>query len=209
MNLGHKLATSFETFGKTLDIELSYDTVLRMYDLQRDESIDETDKVDVSLRLLVKNYSAIKKAPIAAKAKALGQIFEQFIVIGKKAPQDDIKSVDFVQDARYIYASFMLDYHMDLYEQRGRLDWRKFISLFGGLSSRTKIREIIAIRTAEFPAATQHNAKAIQELQKAKAYYALDISAEEAEKNVQQGLARLFSTLSAQAIKAGETSGRR
>jgi hypothetical protein len=107
--------------------------------------------------------------------------------------------MDFEQDADYIYASFLMDYGVDLIEQQGRLDWRKFTAMLGGLSSRTKIRDVMAIRAAEVPELTAHNGKQIQELLKAKAHYALEISAEEAENNVQNALGSLFNTLSAQA----------
>ena len=211
MNLGRKLEMSFKAYGKTLKLELSFDTVLRMYDLQQSDEADE-DKVDVSLRLLVKNYRAIQKWPLAIKAQTLNEIFGKFIITDKKAPKDEMKTVDFLQDAKYIYASFMTDYGIDLYEQQGKLDWRKFIALFGGLSAKTKIRDVIAIRAMEIPNPNEDpkvaRAKQIQELQKAKAYYALEISAEESEQNVQKGLAQLFGTLSAQA-KAGENGVRR
>ena len=112
---------------------------------------------------------------------------------------DGGKVFDFVQDARYIYSSFLMDYGVDLVEQRGKLDWRKFIALFQGLSDRTKIREVMTIRQRKIPAPTKYNADEIRALQEAKAYYALEISAEEAEEQFQRGLNNLADTLMSKA----------
>jgi hypothetical protein len=94
-----------------------------------------------------------------------------------------------------------MDYGLDLIEQQGKLDWRKFIALFQGLSERTKIREIMAIRARKIPKYTKYNADEIRSLQEAKAFYALDISEEEAAKNLQRGLAKLAGTLRSRAVR--------
>ena len=61
----------------------------------------------------------------AEKAELLQQIFEQHIIVKSKNTGSNQKVVDFEQDARYIYASFLMDYGIDLVDQRGKLDWRK------------------------------------------------------------------------------------
>lgn len=197
MRLEYKLPIHLDIFGKHLWLNLTFDTVLRVYGLLGEDVLD-ADKTDVTLRLLVRNYRTIRRMPLYQKAQIFEAIFQQFIVSGKKNSDDGKKHMDFKQDADYIYASFLLDYGVDLIEQQRRLDWRKFMAMLSGLSSHTKIRDVMAIRAAEIPSPTEHNGKQIQELIKAKQHYALDVSAEEAEDNIQSGLAQLGAMLLAQ-----------
>ena len=61
------------------------------------------------------------------------------------------KSFDIEQDAEFIYASFLYDYNIDLFEQQGKLDYRKFIALLRSLSSDTKLQKVIEIREMDIP----------------------------------------------------------
>ena len=82
---------------------------------------------------------------------------------------------------------------------QGKLHWKKFISLFQGLSEQTKIREVIRIRNMDIPKFTGKNSKQIQEIQELKSYYALPVKGG----GGQQGLDALFSTLERMAAKNG------
>ncbi len=68
----------------------------------------------------------------------------------------------------------MQDYQIDLYDQVDKLDWRKFIYLFVGLSDKTKIMQVMSIRAREMPKPTKYNGEEISQLYKLKAYYSLD-----------------------------------
>jgi len=124
----------------------------------------------------------------------------------KKSNDDGEKVFDFNQDADYIFASFFMDYGIDLVEEKGKLDWRKFISLFSGLSDRTKIREVMSIRSREIPTPTKHNKEQIEALLKAKSYYALEMTEEEKEEKFQQGLDKLARTLEQRAVSKNAKS---
>jgi hypothetical protein len=204
------LPKALDICSRRLFLNLAFDNILRFYELQREEHVIDADKIDVSLRLLVRNYRRIKRLPLYQKSKILEAIFEQFISVEKKKQNDDTKCMDFIQDASYIYASFMLDYGIDLIEQQGKLDWRRFMALLGGLSDKTKLHEVISIRKAEIPDpnedAKQAQSRHIQKLREMKKYYALEFSVEEAQQQFQKGLGQLFSMLEA---KAGENNGAR
>lgn len=187
--------------GKEIILNLAFDVVIRMYDLLREDLFSDSEKLEISLQMLIKNYRKIKKMSIKDKVNIQKIILKNFISVKSKNTGDNEKTFDFNQDANYIYASFMLDYGIDLIEQQGLLDWRKFIALFQGLSDKTKIKEVMSIRTRKIPKQTQYNAEEIQSLQKAKAYYALEISAEEAEERFQIGLDKLAKTLEKRAVK--------
>ncbi len=202
MRLDYALENQLLIFGKRLDLNLAFDVVLRVDELQASQELD-INKVDVSLRLLVRNYKTVQNLPLAKKQKILEEIFDKFIDSHLKPSSEGVRTVDFKQDAVYIYSSFFADYGIDLHDMQGKLDWRKFIALFLGLSEKTKIREIMDIRARKMPAPTKYNAEERTTLQKLKQYYALEVSEEDAHKNVQKGLAKLFGTLSARA-KRGE-----
>ena len=91
-----------------------------------------------------------------------------------------------------------MDYGIDLTEQYNKLHWQKFVALFQGLSERTKMREVMSIRSKPVPKPDKYNQEYIRSLMELKAYYALDISQYERERNFQAGLKNLFETLKAQ-----------
>jgi hypothetical protein len=205
MLLERALETDLSIFGRRLHLNLAFDVVLRVTDLQSDEQEMDINKIDVGLQLLVCNYKTIRDLSITQKQTILNTIFDKFIDMHLKPWTGDGKrTTDFQQDAIYIYSAFMMDYGIDLYREQGRLDWRKFIALFLGLSAKTKIREIQAIRASKVPAPTKYNADEIRALREQKQYYALELTKEEAQNNVQQGLARLFGALVTKATKRSD-----
>ena len=106
-----------------------------------------------------------------------------------------MRVLDYKQDSMYIYSSFMADYGIDLFEQQGKLHWWKFVSLLSGLSEKSKMREIMGIRSRPLPEPNKYNQKEIANLIELKQYYALDISQDERERNFKQGIARLAENL--------------
>ena len=63
-------------------------------------------------------------------------------------PQSDqsVRSIDYIQDGEYIYASFMAAYGIDL-TAVDDMHWWKFKALLQGLPKETKMSEIIGYRT--------------------------------------------------------------
>src|SRR5690625_1778678 len=89
-----------------------------------------------------------------------------------KITDNDKKTHDLVQDAEYIYASFMHTYKIDLFEMQGKLHWKKFKALLNGLSEDTIFSRIVGIRTAELPTGKGMQ-KEREQLRKLKEHYAL------------------------------------
>ena len=185
-----KPLTNFVIYnGKKIKLNISFDTVLKMYDIFKDGILLEQEKAQFALALLVKG----SKIP---DFKVLDIIFkEQIETFQRQSSRNQLRVVDFKQDSSYIYSSFLMDYGIDLIEQQGKLHWQKFISLFQGLSEKTKIREFMSIRARPLPKPDKHNQEYIHSLMELKAYYALEISQEERERNFQEGLKRLAETL--------------
>src|SRR5690625_1400472 len=87
--------------------------------------------------------------------------------------EEDEKIFDFVQDAEFIYASFMHTYQIDLFEQQGKLHWKKFKALLNGLSEDSIFSRVVGIRTAELPTG-KGMAKERERLRKLKQKFAIE-----------------------------------
>jgi len=174
--------------GKTYKLKPYFDNVLKVFALQKEPDLSEIDKLDLSLDLLVKSKH---KLPTQEKLGLLNAVYDILVDAPQKEPDGTAPIFDFEQDAGFIYASFLSDYGLDLYQQQGRLHWWAFIQLFRGLSDGAKIVQVMQIRAKPIPAPTKHNAKEREQLAKLKAHYALKISQEDKERNFAAGLKRL------------------
>lgn len=191
-DLTQPLPEKIEFAGRTWTLHLSFDIVLRVFALYKDDVLYAGEKQELALTLLVKE----KNPPWAI----LEHIFEEYISVTKKADTKGLKCFDFLQDGAYLYSSFLADYGIDLTQERGKLHWWKFVALFQGLSEGTKMREVMRIRREEIPELNQHNAKYIENLMELKQYYALEITQEEREQNLRSGFERLAQALRARAL---------
>lgn len=157
-----------------------------------DDNFSDSEKLDLAIDMLIGKC----RLDTENKALLLQYIFSEYINTSRRdLPKNEVKTVDFVQDSAHIYSSFLMDYSIDLIDVQRRLHWWKFISLFCGLSEQTKMREIMSIRARKLPILTKYNGEEIAALRELKAYYALEISAEQREQNFQAGLASLAETL--------------
>lgn len=187
------LPCSFMFKGREYKLNLSFNNVLNVFDLFKDKSLMDYEKYEFASVMLSDDN---KKMPVAA----LNTIFEEYISMSRNSEnRTGLKTFDFEQDSIYIYSSFMADYSIDLFEQQNKMHWWKFISLFQGLSDRTKMHEVLSIRQREIPEPNKYNSQEIRRLHELKAYYALDISQEEREENFRNGIKNLADTLKARA----------
>lgn len=178
--------------GKII-VNPAFDTVLEIQRLYSEDSLTDYEKVDQALKMLVKNGWNLRLYTPQEKINLMEEVWKRFIET-KKRPQikkNPLPVLDFEEDGDYIYASFMQDYHIDLIDEQGRLPWKKFLYLFNGLSSNTKIKQVMQIRGMEVPQFNGKNAKQIQEINELKSYYALPVRGG----GGQAGLDLLFRTL--------------
>ena len=168
--------------GRKYELTPAYDNVLTMFaDV---EGVPENRIAEIMGYYLLRKPSADPKLLQVVS----GVLFPPAKTVHKK-------SMDFVQDGQLIYAAFMQAYGMDLNDQRGKLHWWKFTALLRGLPSNTRFMEIVQIRTKPMPAPTKNNAQERAQLARLKQEYALQISAEEREQQLQdslRGLARMM-----------------
>lgn len=186
--------------GVSYHLTLYFDKVLEAQQLLSDDDIlDETEAQLMALYLLCEGTEQLS---LEKSSELLIRIFREYINGNEENSQDDSPPVfDFVQDAEYIYSSFLMDYGMDLRKQCGKLLWCDFIALFKGLSERTKIREVMSIRSRPMPEPTKYNRKEIEALTELKRFYALKTVRKE--NNFAGGLAALAEALKGSAIING------
>lgn len=178
-------------------INAAFDVVLDVQRLYREELPDV-----VKLNQALKMFGVLKpeKIILQTRTELLNDIYKNCVNTKQRlSVKQQLPVFDFEEDAEYIYASFMLDYGIDLIDVQGQLHWKKFIALFQGLSESTKIREVMKIRSMEVPRYDGHNQKQIQEIQELKSYYALPVRGG----GGQQGLDALFTALESQAVRNG------
>lgn len=184
------LPDRIEVGGKEILLAPSFDRVLEAFSVQRDPDLAPEDKLEYLAFLIFQDYKRVKAQIWPEAVEAAFNL-----LLPEKGKGSGPRAFDFIQDAQLIYAGFMQAYHLDLYEQQGRLHWLKFIALFQGLPRDTKIMQVIDIRMRPVPAPNKHNAKEIEELMRLKSLYMLKMTQEERESQFQQGLQKVAKTI--------------
>lgn len=156
MRLNDPLVTSFVFEDREYEIDLSFDTVLDVFDYLDDKSLRDYEKAEISLSLLLGEQTYDESKAI----ELWNYIYENFIEIKHEQPveydllgnplpkkkEESKRVIDFEKDAEYIFASFQQAYGMNLYEQQGKLHWHEFQALLNGLPPDTIMQRIIQIR---------------------------------------------------------------
>lgn len=154
MRLNDPLVTSFAYDDKKYNIDLTFDNVLDVFDYLNDERLREYESVIIVLSLLLGDQEYKPTIDL------WNFIFENFISDTKDEPirrdlagnpmkkqtTDKKRSIDLDKDGGFIYASFKQAYHIDLFEEQGKMHWDTFRSLLNGLPSNTVMQQIIRIR---------------------------------------------------------------
>lgn len=187
MLLSEPLENEIEIDGEVYSLRLSFDIVLRFFDLMDDDSFFDAEKVAIAFRMFVDTE---REFDLETQNKAVMRIVDTFIIGDNDEPGETKKTYDFKQDAEYIYASFMQEYGIDLIEQQGRLRWEKFVALLTGLRDETKFKEVIGIRTCDLPKGKEMKEER-ERLKKLKRLYAL----EKDQKQKEQELDMMFDSL--------------
>ncbi len=169
--------------GVEYEIDMNFDTILRLIDMLGDKDLDDETQIETGLIMLLGvelDFSIEKKAEI------FYELFDKKIAQGRKAdqavdiagnpmpsaPDDEENIYSLVKDATYIYASFYQDYGIDLFDFQGKMHWNKFSALLGGLRENTKFKEVLSIRAMPLPTG-KGSQKERERIKKLKEIYAL------------------------------------
>lgn len=169
--------------GEDYELYFAFDNILRVYELYDDKEVDTASKVTMMFDMLV--IDCEMDLSLQQKSDLIEYILNNLLskedvdsndeeVSSEGEESDGPKTHDFTKDAELIYASFLYDYNIDLFDVQGELHWNKFVGLFNSLSEKSALMKVIEIRTADIPQENKYNKKDRQKLIKAKNKYSLE-----------------------------------
>lgn len=163
LDLSRKLTDTLVIDDEEFPLNLSFDNVLRLFEMWRDEDVPEFVKPHFGIRILT--GETLEDFTVEEMSEVFNEVFEEHISLStvednhveydlagnpmkttasnsgqEKAPYD------IRYDGDYIYASFLQAYGIDLFDVQGELHWKKFNALLSGLPEGTKFMEVIKIR---------------------------------------------------------------
>ena len=193
LDLSRKLTDELVIGDKVYSLNMSFDNIIRLFEMWCDEEIPEQVKPFFALKMLT--GEGFGSFSIEDAMAIFQQIFEEHIQLKslkdvsveydlagnvmQKEPSTQSKEppvYDISLDGDFIYASFMQAYDIDLLEERGKLHWKKFNALLSGLPEGTKFVEVIKIR--KYKPRKGDSQAYIDEMMKLKKEYALPDSEE-------------------------------
>jgi hypothetical protein len=188
----------FEYEGKVFHVDMSFDNILRLFEMFDDKSIPEWEKILWALEILIIEYDELREKPFEVQFELFKYVMKEFLEIDLDKPTEKQKKIiDYKKDAELIYASFFAAYKIDLFEMHGKLHWKKFQALLTHLDDNSPFKQVIGYRTMKVPSEKQASKEYIQHVRKMKQLYAL-----EDEQQKQQNIDDVFDSL-ARIFKAG------
>lgn len=152
---------------KEYQLFLSFDNVLRVFEMWSDDEVSALIKPQLALCMLTKS-DYFRGMETDDAMDLYEQVFNEHINIvnptdqvdrydieGNLLPkkpkdkenEDEEPAMSIKYDGEFIFSSFMQAYNIDLIEQQGKLHWKKFNALLSGLPDGTKMIEVIKIRS--------------------------------------------------------------
>lgn len=163
LDLSRKLTDKLVIDDKEFPLNLSFDNVLRLFEMWRDEDVPEFVKPHFAVRILT--GETLEDFTVEEMSEVFNEVFEEHISLSTvednhveydlagnpmKTTASNGKQEQAPYDIRfdgdYIYASFLQAYGIDLFDVQGELHWKKFNALLSGLPEGTKFMEVIKIR---------------------------------------------------------------
>lgn len=181
--MGFKLTDEFQdTFkwkGELFFVDMSFDNILRLFEMFDDKSILQIEKPIIAVQMLIdEEFEAYQdKIESYDEFTALFKyLLKEFLEIDVDNDSNSQEKVvfDFNKDAEIIYASFMAEYHIDLFEVQGKLHWKKFSALLENLNDESKMKQVIGIRTMSVPSPDEASREYRDQVIKMKEVYSLD-----------------------------------
>lgn len=153
-----------EIDGKEYKIDTDFKTALKCLEVAEDENITDYERTIAIIYLL---FDFIPKKNI----KKFLEKSMLFLQCGEtlEEQEEKEKDMDFLQDRKYINASLMSDYHIDL--SKANLHWWQFVELIQGLTENSSLSRIRNIRNMDLSDIKDEKTK--NEVIKAKEYFAL------------------------------------
>lgn len=194
--------TYVQVEGKKYWLKTSFRSALLALDIVKDGVLSDYEKTDLVIGGLVKNPFA-RFMPAEKKISLYRSIASDFLSHGQNKKTSSKKVMDLVQDKSLIIAAFRQSYGIDLCSRSLDLHWWTFLDLLAGIPADTRLMEIVSIRSRPLPKPTKYNHEERAQLMRLKSEYALKLSDEEKQAQMQDGLRRMAASLQAIAKKKG------
>lgn len=163
LDLSRKLTDKLVIDDEEFPLNLSFDNVLRLFEMWRDEDVPEFVKPHFGIRILT--GETLEDFTVEEMSEVFNEVFEEHISLSTvednhveydlagnpmkttaSSGKQEQAPYDIRYDGDYIYASFLQAYGIDLFDVQGELHWKKFNALLSGLPEGTKFMEVIKIR---------------------------------------------------------------
>nr|DAU26266.1 MAG TPA: hypothetical protein [Caudoviricetes sp.] len=170
--------------GETYQINLAFDNVIKYLELVEDDS--ENKELE-ALKLFFGNQE-IPLDPdfIESSFKLINETITKSAYQGNSSKDWSMNIApqhiySYEQDADAIYSSFMMQYHINLLKERGKMHWCVFRALFDGLGEDTPIQRIIELRQKNLADVPDEQRGRVMQLQQ---YYSLKLKKPKTEEDV-------------------------
>ena len=201
LDLSRKLTDKLVIDDKEFPLNLSFDNVLRLFEMWRDEDVPEFVKPHFGIRILT--GETLEDFTVEEMSEVFNEVFEEHISLSTvednhveydlagnpmKTTASNGKQeqapYDIRYDGDYIYASFLQAYGIDLFDYQGKLHWKKFNALLSGLPEGTKFMEVVKIR--KWKAQKGDSAEYKEEMRRLQKDYALPYEVIEEEEEYEE-----------------------
>lgn len=159
-----ELVLEIEGEEQIFPLLLSFDRVLKLFEMWGDEEIPEIMRPLLALKILT--GVSFENLTVDEAMEIVRAVFEEHIQTRKvddeveydlagnvikttSANEPHKRLYNLKYDGDYVFASFMQAYRIDLIEEIGKLHWKKFNALLVGLPEGTKFVEVLKIRSYE------------------------------------------------------------
>lgn len=170
--------------GETYQINLAFDNVIKYLELVEDDSENKELK---ALKLFFGDQE-IPLDPdfIESSFKLINETITKSAYQGNSSKDWSMNIApqhiySYEQDADAIYSSFMMQYHINLLKERGKMHWCVFRTLFDGLGEDTPIQRIIELRQKNLADVPDEQRGRVMQLQQ---YYSLKLKKPKTEEDV-------------------------
>ena len=170
--------------GETYQINLAFDNVIKYLELVEDDS--ENKELEALKLFFGDQEIPLDPDFIESSFKLINETITKLAYQGSFSKDWSMNIApqhiySYEQDADAIYSSFMMQYHIDLLKERGKMHWCVFRALFDGLSEDTPIQRIIELRQKNLTDVPDEQRGKVMQLQQ---YYALNLKKPKTEEDV-------------------------
>lgn len=170
--------------GETYQINLAFDNVIKYLELVEDDS--ENKELEALKLFFGDQEIPLDPDFIESSFKLINETITKSAYQGSFSKDWSMNIApqhiySYKQDADAIYSSFMMQYHIDLLKERGKMHWCVFRALFDGLSEDTPIQRIIELRQKNLTDVSDEQRGKAMQLQQ---YYALKLKKPKTEEDV-------------------------